>query len=284
MEIRETTAKQVSSHLTHIPDPPKKLWMAGKNAPKGHKYLCVVGSRALTPYGREVTSRLIAGLRGYPVSIVSGLALGADTAAHQAALTAKLHTIAIPGSGLSDRAISPRSNLGLAKDIVAAGGMLLSEHPPEYLPHPYDFPSRNRIMVGMSDAVLMIEAGEKSGSLISARLTSEYGRELLCIPHRIGDANGYGSHLFLRLGATLVTEPEHILEALHLSPKESKSEPLPFLDGNELHIWKILETPQSKAEVIRLSGLASSEATTTLVTLELKGMTTEVYGLWRRVF
>lgn len=283
MEILETTSKQISSHLTHIPDPPKKLWMAGTAAPKGHRYLCVVGSRALTPYGREVATRLINGLRGYPISIVSGLALGADSVAHRAALSAGLHTIAIPGSGLSEKSISPRSNIGLAKDILHAGGLLLSEHPPEYLPHPYDFPSRNRIMVGMSDAVLMIEAGDKSGSLISARLAGEYGRELLCIPHRIGDAHGYGSHLFLRLGATLVTEPEHILETLHLSPHESKAESVPLLDESERTVWNILETPQSRDDVIRLSGLGSSEAITTLVTLELKGIATEAYGLWRRI-
>lgn len=284
MEIVETTPKNVSRSLCEIPDPPKKLWMSGTKAPKGHTYLCVVGSRALTPYGREVTTRLIAGLRGYPISIVSGLALGADSVAHRAALTAGLHTIAIPGSGLSEKAISPRSNAGLAKDIVASGGLLLSEHPPEYLPRPYDFPSRNRIMVGMSDAVLMIEAGEKSGSLISARLAGEYGRELLCIPHRIGDSNGFGSHLFLRLGATLVTESSHILDALRLSPVEAKTSPLPLLDQNELYIWSLLETPQSKADLIRTAGLSASDTITLLVTLELKGLTKEEYGLWRRVF
>lgn len=283
MEIVETTAKKVSKALCEIPDPPQKLWVAGTAAPKGHRYLCVVGSRALTPYGREVTTRLISGLAGHPISIVSGLALGADSVAHTAALSAGLHTIAIPGSGLSDKAISPRSNLGLAKDIVASGGLLLSEHPPEYLPHPYDFPSRNRIMVGMADAVLMIEAGEKSGSLISARLAGEYGRELLCIPHRIGDANGYGSHVFLRLGATLVTESSHILEALRLSSAEVPPQTLPFLSEDELYIWTILESPHSRGDLVRVSGLGSSDAITLLVTLELKGLIKESYGKWHRI-
>ena len=284
MEIVETTARRISASLGEIPQPPKKLWMAGTLPPAGTKYLCVVGSRALTPYGRDVTARLISGLAGHPISIVSGLALGADTQAHRSALSAGLHTIAIPGSGLSEKAISPRSNLGLAKDIVASGGLLVSEHPPEYLPHPYDFPSRNRIMVGMADAVLMIEAGEKSGSLISARLAGEYGRELLCIPHRIGDANGFGSHLFLRLGATLVTESSHILEALRLTPTESHTKPLPLLDERELHMWTLLETPKTKADLVRTSGLSAADTITVLVTLDLKGMVKEEYGLWRRVF
>ena len=98
MEIVEITAKRISASLSEIPQPPKKLWMAGTLPPAGTKYLCVVGSRALTPYGREVATRLISGLSGYPISIVSGLALGADSVAHRAALSAGLHTIAIPGS------------------------------------------------------------------------------------------------------------------------------------------------------------------------------------------
>lgn len=283
MDIVETTAGAVSRALIEIPEPPEKLWMTGTLPPSETKYLCVVGSRALTPYGREVTGRLIVGLAGYPISIVSGLALGADSAAHRAALSAGLHTIAIPGSGLGESAISPRSNVGLAHEILKAGGALLSEHPPEYLPHAYDFPSRNRVMVGMSDAVLMIEAGERSGTLITARLAGEYGRELLCVPHRIGDLNGYGSHLFLRLGATLVTESAHILEALRLTPTEQGARTLPPLAESEQSLWSILETPQSRDDVIRLSKLSASEAITLLVTLELKGIVKEEYGLWRRI-
>ena len=284
MEIIETTSEEVSMSLTHIPGPPKKLWLQGRLPPEGTKYLCVVGSRALTPYGREATQRLISGLSGYPISIVSGLALGADATAHRAALTAGLHTIAIPGSGLAEQAISPRSNLGLAKDILTAGGALLSEHTPDHIPFAHDFPSRNRIMVGMSDAVLMIEAGDKSGSLISARLAGEYGRELLCIPHRMGDQNGYGSHLFLRLGATLVTEPSHILEALNLLEAVPTAHTLPLMNEEESAVFSLLETPLSRDDVIRQSSLPASTVITILITLELKGIATEQYGLWRRVY
>lgn len=209
--------KEGIGSLCEIPEPPERLWLRGVLPPSRQKRLAVVGSRALSPYGRQACEQLIAGLAGYPISIVSGLALGADAAAHRAALAAGLHTIAVPGSGLSDRAIAPQTNLGLAKDILASGGALLSEHPPEVSARPGYFPSRNRIMVGLSDAVLMIEAGERSGTLITARLSAEYNRDLLCIPHRIGDPNGFGSILFLRLGATLVSEPEHILEALRMS-------------------------------------------------------------------
>jgi DNA processing protein len=220
LDIREILIDGYPGQLGEIPDPPKKMWLRGSLPPEGTKFLTVVGSRALTRYGREACDALISGLAGYPISIVSGLALGADAAAHRAALAAGLHTIAIPGSGLGDDVIGPRTNLGLAHEILRAGGTMLSENEPNHLAAPYDFPSRNRIMVGLAHAVLVIEAGPKSGTLITARLTSEYNRDLLCIPHRIGDPHGFAAQIFLRLGAAHVTESKHILEALSIQPRE----------------------------------------------------------------
>jgi len=219
MAIQTLIPKQYPRQLREIPEVPKQLWLRGDLAPAGHKYLTVVGSRNLSEYGKRACEELIAGLAGYPISIVSGLALGADAVAHQAALSTGLHTIAFPGSGVDDRSVAPRTNAGLARDIRNAGGALLSEYPPGTHPQPWMFPARNRLMVGMADAVLVIEAGEKSGTLITARLAGEYNRELLCVPHPITHPNGYGSHLFLRLGATLVSEPIHILEALRIPPR-----------------------------------------------------------------
>jgi DNA processing protein len=218
--LRQLDRTEYPGPLLEIPEPPETLWMEGSWAPEGTKHLAVVGSRALSHYGEEACEMLIAGLAGYPVSIVSGLALGADGCAHRAALKAGLHTIAVPGSGLGDAVIHPRTHAGLAREIVDAGGALLSEHEPSHRPHASDFPSRNRIMVGLADAVLVIEAGNKSGTLITARLAGEYNRDLLCVPHRIGDPHGYGAHLFIRLGAGLVTEPLHLLEALGIAPRE----------------------------------------------------------------
>ncbi len=219
--IRQLTKAEYPKGLLEIPEPPKTLWLRGTFAPEGHKRLAVVGSRELSEYGREACIALINGLKGYPISIISGLALGADACAHQAALDTGLHTIAVPGSGVSDAVIGPRANLKLAQDILKAGGAIMSENEPNHVPKPHDFPSRNRIMVGMADAVLVIEASEQSGTLITARLAADYNRDLLCVPHRITDAHGVGPHLFIRLGATLVSEPLHILEALHLENPET---------------------------------------------------------------
>jgi DNA processing protein len=269
--------------LKEIPEPPHELWLAGTFPPPGHTRLAVVGSRALSPYGKEVCESLIAGLAGYPISIISGLALGADGCAHRAAMRTGLHTLAVPGSGLAHAALYPRAHVGLAKEILESGGGLLSEHEPNYRARAYDFPSRNRIMVGLADAVLMVEAGERSGTLITARLAGEYNRQLLCIPHRIGDVHGYGSHFFLRFGATLVSEPEHILEALGIEPRESAAERnIDTLSPPERAIVSLLSEPRTRDELLRSCGLPAHEALAILGTLELAGILKETFGTWRR--
>lgn len=214
--LRQLEQHEHPRQLLEIPSPPDRLFVRGTLPPEGTKLLAVVGSRDLSDYGREACESLIAGLAGYPISIVSGLALGADACAHEAALRAGLHTIAVPGSGLGDSVIYPRTNAGLAQKILHAGGLLLSEHPEDHRARREDFPSRNRIMVGLSDAVLVIEAGPRSGTLITARLASEYNRDLLFVPHRMNDPHAFGANLFLPLGAGVVSEPSHILDALRL--------------------------------------------------------------------
>ncbi len=282
MEIRELAQKEWPEQLLEIPQLPKKLWVRGSLPPERTKRLAVVGSRALSRYGQEACERLIAGLAGYPISIVSGLALGADACAHRAALMAGLHTIAVPGSGLDDSVISPRTNFGLAKEILAAGGALISEQEPLHKPWLKEFPSRNRLMVGMSDAVLMIEAGPKSGTLITARLAGEYNRDLLCLPHRIGDPHAFGPHLFLRLGAALVTEPIHILEALRTPSRESIMVAPTDLEDAELAIWSMLEEPKTRAQI--LGGKTNpDDLLTALVALELRGLIREEFGTWHRL-
>jgi DNA processing protein len=288
-ERGESDSSEIGN-LREIPDPPESLWLRGYLPTSDTKLLAVVGSRALTRYGREATEMLISGLAGYPISIVSGLALGTDAAAHKAALDAGLHTIAIPGGGTDDDSIGPKSNLGLAHRILRSGGAILSEHEPGYLPHPYDFPSRNRIMVGLADAVLIIEAGPKSGTLITARLAGEYNRHLLYVPHRIGDPHGIGANIFGRLGATQITESAHILEALHMEPREDAelqlskiTAAMTSLNSRERRTYELLEIPRPRDELIRLLQLPTNEALTLLISLEFKGLACEEFGLWRRL-
>ena len=180
--IRELFADEIPEWLMEIPEPPKKLYIRGE-MPKGDsKFLCVVGSRKHTEYGKEACQKLIAGLRGYDIVVVSGLALGIDGIAHKAALDASLTTIAIPGSGLHPSVLYPSSNRQLAEKIVDSGGALLSEFEPMFRPTLYSFPQRNRIMAGISHAVLIVEAEIKSGTLITSRLATDYNREVMAVP------------------------------------------------------------------------------------------------------
>lgn len=284
MPIRELTREEWPAQLLEIPQLPKKLWVRGVMPPEGHKLLTVVGSRAMTSYGQAACTNLITGLAGYPISIVSGLALGVDTCAHKAALAAGLHTLALPGSGLGDEVLYPRSNRAFAKEILEKGGGMLSEYAPETPSHVGYFPARNRLMVGLADAVLIVEASNKSGTLITARLASEYNRDLLAIPHRIGDPHAFGPHLFIRLGAALVTEPLHILETLGIPPRETGATTAPSdLEDAELVIWNMLDEPKTRDEILRSAGVPAGEALTALVALELRGLVKEEYGAWRKI-
>ena len=284
MEIRELPKAEWPAQLLEIPQPPERLWVRGAMPPEGNKLLTVVGSRAMTRYGQEACQKLITGLAGYPVSIVSGLALGVDTCAHKAALAAGLHTLAFPGSGLHDSILYPRSNRAFAKELLAKGGGMLSEYEPDTPSHVRYFPERNRLMVGIADAVLVVEAGEKSGTLITARLASEYNRDLLCIPHRIGDPHAFGPHLFIRLGAALIADSLHLLEALGIPPRETASGGTApsDLEDAELVIWNMLDEPKTRDEILRGAGTSAGEALTALVALELRGLVKEEFGAWRK--
>ena len=161
---------------------------------------------------------------------------------------------------------------------------MLSEYSPDTASRVHFFPERNRLMVGLADAVLVIEAGQKSGTLITARLASEYNRDLLCIPHRIGDPHAFGPHLFIRLGAALVCDPLHILEALHIAPRETSATSAPTnLEDVELAVWNMLEEPKTRDEILRAHTQGAGEVLTALVALELRGLIKEEFGAWRRV-
>src|SRR3989344_1689451 len=185
-EIRKLPKKEFPEGLIEIPQPPKELYIQG-NLPSKEDgvLLAVVGSRRFTTYGRDVCEKIFSGLRNYPIVIVSGLAIGIDTLAHQNALKNGLKTIAMPGSGIDRKVLHPSSNRRLADEIIKSGGCLLSEYEPKLPAGAWTFPRRNRLMAGLSKAVLIIEAGERSGTLITARLATEYNRDVLAIPGSI---------------------------------------------------------------------------------------------------
>jgi DNA processing protein len=270
--------------LREIPDRPKRLYLRGSLPSEEYRWLAVVGSRACTDYGRRALRYLIEGLRGYPVVVVSGLAYGIDAEAHRAALDAGIPTVGVPGSGLDWKVLYPRANVALAREILEKGGALLSEEEPEAKTMDYMFPKRNRIMAGLSHATLVIEAKEKSGSLITAKLTTEYNRELLVVPGNIFSEESRGTHQFLRLGATAVTSPEDVLVALGIQKREgvtSFSELRDDLSDDEKRVFEILVSPISRDELIASLELPITEANVLLSTMELKGLIVEELGAVR---
>jgi len=279
-QIKKISQEHFPPALLEIPEPPKELFVVGE-IPKENIMLAVVGSRKYTSYGKEICEKLIAGLRGYPITIVSGLALGIDSIAHKSALLSGLKTISFPGSGLAPGVLYPRSNFGLAKEIIARGGALISEFEPEFRAADWAFPARNRLMAGVSKAVLIIEAEEKSGTLITARLAVDYNRDVLAVPGSVFSSNSAGTNRLLRQGATPVTNSEEILEALSFNVTQKLFE-MPDLRPAEKEVIDLLTLPLSRDEIIRRLGKSATEINALLTVLEIKGLIKEAVGLIRR--
>jgi DNA processing protein len=223
---------------------------------------------------------------GYDIAIVSGLALGIDTIAHEAAMRAGLPTIAVPGSGLDPAVLYPRTNLQLAGRILAAGGALLSEFAPTFKATDWSFPQRNRIMAGLAQATLLIEAGAKSGTLITARLAADYNREVLVVPGSIFSPSSYGTHQFLKLGATPVTSSEDILQALGFTPQEPEQQTFDFstLPEAERAVMEYLTEPQNRDHLIEALEISASDANILLMKMEIAGLIVETPAGLRRNF
>ncbi len=253
------------------------------------KYLTVVGSRKYSDYGKAVCEYLITGLRGYPIVVISGLALGMDGIALRSALNAGLKTVAVPGSGLSDMAIHPKTNIGIRDAILNAGGCILSEFPDDFRATLYSFPQRNRIMAGLAHATLIIEAEIKSGTLITSKYATEYNRDVFTVPHPIFSSTSEGPHMLLRLGATPITKPEDILDAFGFAPREG------LFGGNnslrdysdcsedELLVVNLLTQPLERDTIIRELGKPVHVTQAILSIMEIKGLIKEELGEIRLV-
>jgi len=280
-EISIIKKSEMPEMLREIPDCPTKLFIQGKMPDKNTKLLCVVGSRKYTPYGKDACEKLIASLRGYDITIVSGLAYGIDSIAHRAALSAGLKTIAVPGSGLSEDVLYPRINISLANKILEAGGGMLSEFEMDFVATPYSFPQRNRIMAGLSHAVLVIEAEIKSGTLITSKYATEYNRDVLTVPGSIFSKNSDGPNMLIRLGATPIRSSADILEALGFNIDETPQNlELKYSDcsDEELLVIKILRQPMTKDDLFRTMKIPISKANAVLSIMEIKGLIQERLG------
>ncbi|OGI63494.1 DNA protecting protein DprA [Candidatus Nomurabacteria bacterium RIFCSPLOWO2_01_FULL_41_21] len=284
MKLEKLPKEKFPKALLEIPQPPEDLWIIGDLPPENLIPLCVVGSRKFTSYGKECCEKLIAGLKGYPIIIVSGFAMGIDTIAHKSAMKAGLKTIAFPGSGLSSEAIFPKVNVNLIKEVVEGSGCLISEFEPDFKATQWCFPLRNRLMAGFSRAVLIIEGEEKSGTMITARLATEYNRDVLAVPGSIFNGTSKGTNKLIRLGATPITKSEDILEALGFEiPKDEEKQAKLFLDlsPEEKKIVELLREPMPRDELIRALKMPTPQANALLSIMEIKELVKEELGEMR---
>lgn len=200
------------SLLREIHTPPQQLYYRGDiTLLSKANMLAVIGSRKATAYGNEVISKLLPPCIISEITIVSGMAYGIDTLAHQACVELKAPTIAVLGTGVDDTSIYPRENLPLAHDILAHGGLIISEYKPGTPPHASHFPARNRIIAGITSATLVVQATLRSGSLITARLALESNREVIAVPGPITDPGSEGTNMLIRDGATPILNATDIL-------------------------------------------------------------------------
>ncbi len=266
--------------LKEISNPPMVLYYKGDLFSCNlDKTLAVVGSRRASFNGKESLKKILNGLGGTDICIVSGLASGIDTLSHQLAIDNNLKTIGVIASGFDFT--YPASNKKLYEDIINGNGAIVTEYYPTFEPLKYRFPQRNRIISGLSYGTLVVEAALKSGALITANVALEQGRELMCIPGLITNPNTEGIYKLLKTGASLITESEDVLNALNWEIIKNNDN---FEESDDLSIdeKKILYTiniePKNFDEIQNETNIPTDNLLVMLTTLELKGKLEQIVG------
>ncbi len=268
-------------YLREIPNPPPLLYLRGGLKEIDRFAVAVVGTRRLTSYGRQVTNDLVSGLVNNGVTIISGLARGIDSIAHKIALDQGGRTIAVLGSGLDS--IYPAEHRPIVKQIVEnQQGAVLSEYGLGVKPEAKNFPPRNRIISGLSLGTIVIEAGERSGALITAKFALEQDREVFAIPGNINSPASKGTNRLIQDGAKLVMKLDDILEELNLKmvfEQTAVQMALPETAEEAALMAHLSSQPVHVDELSRASGLSSGDVSSTLTLMELKGMVQQVGGM-----
>ena len=285
IKVTTFTDPEYPALLREIPDPPPYLYVCGKldGSPRN---IAVVGSRNATEYGTSITQKLCADLSAFGITIISGMAVGIDTAAHRGALAGRGRTIAVLGSGLNN--IYPSENVDLFKRI-SENGAVISEFTLDTQPEAHNFPIRNRIISGMSLGTVVAEATRKSGSLITARLAAEQNREVFAVPGSIQPFKSTGTHTLIKQGAKLVENAQDVLEELsafidapevirHQDPNR-KTQNLSLLTPEELAVYKLLSPyPEHIDTIVRKTAIEPGKLLSILLQLELNGMVRQLPG------
>ena len=276
--------ERYSSWLAEIVDPPSVLWVRGAVPPFTRPAVAVVGSRQATPAGLQMGRALGEGLASAGLVVVSGLARGVDGASHEGALAAGGLTIGVLGCGPD--IVYPSEHRDLASRVASSGGVI-SEFPPGTSPQPHHFPLRNRIISGLSRAVIVIEAGERSGSLITAKMAMEQGREVLVVPGNVLSGRNRGGHALIKDGARLVESVEDVLAELGIHRGSDKRGIDNFgahksVTENELSRHMAIGETYDADTLAGLTGWDVSRLLSGLAALELEGRVARVPGGWTR--
>lgn len=276
IEVMTWENQDYPRRLLEIEQPPPVLYVRGKLVDDDQWAVSIVGTRRYTKYGRQVTEQLAGDFCRNGITIVSGLARGIDGIAHNTAIANGGRTIAVLGSGV-DR-IYPPEHRGLAEKVIA-NGAIISDYPPGTAPEAGNFPPRNRIISGLSQAVVVVEAGTKSGALITAAFAAEQGREIFAVPGSIYAPQSKGTNLLIREGAIILTDAQSVLEILNFAQVSHHRNARVILPGDETEalLYKILgREPLHVDEIGARSNLPIEKVSSTLTLMELKGLVRQV--------
>ncbi len=275
MGILKKSSPEYPDALKEIHNAPKQLFVRGKLPKNCDMNFAIVGTRSASEYGKTLAFEFAKELAGMGFNIVSGLALGIDTQAHLGALAAGGKTIAVLGSPVTDEEIFPSSNRNLAKKIELSGGAIIGEHASGAKYEIWHFPERNRIISGLSRGVLVVEAPEKSGALITARLALDQNREVFAVPGPVFSKNSQGANNLIKNGAKMVTRVEDILEEFDMAQLKTKKEPVKEENLTEDEIM-ILNAVASEAvhidKICKIIKLPVGRIFASLSSLEIKGV------------
>ncbi|MBN1325817.1 DNA-processing protein DprA [Candidatus Falkowbacteria bacterium] len=268
--------------LKEIFSPPALLYVKGNLENLNQQFnLAVVGTRKASNYGQQITTELVKPLSQNGFTITSGLALGIDALAHQAALDVKGKTIAVLGSGVDQQSIYPSSNRFLAKNILDNDGAIVTEFPIGMMPLKHNFPTRNRIIAGLSLGTLVIEAAESSGALITAYCSLEQNREVFAVPGSLFNRNSIGTHKLIQRGAKLVTNYQDILDELNLREVKNyvaNQKVLPSTIEEKIIMENLNKDPKHIDQIIKETNLTTSIVSSTLSLMEMKGLIKNLGG------
>ncbi len=262
--------------LREISDPPALLYVLGEKVWLKGNFISVVGTRKPTRYGINATRMIVSRLVENGIGIVSGFAYGIDTVAHMEAIKGGGYTIGVLGTGID--IVYPKVNRNLREDIIESKrGCLISEFPVGDSPEPWHFPRRNRIISGLTQITLVVEASLKSGAMITAGYALEQGREVFAVPGNIDSENSQGTNQLIKEGAKLITSGDDVLEEFNIIPKVTTIRP-PELTEEEAAIWNVLNEPRLEDDILNISGLDISRFNIIVTRLELKGLIERLPG------